>query len=154
MLVVLLISNHKIYKVEKEQNPMKDKLIVYLLIGLGILALITALAIVVTRENTESVTEVSFENPTELPQKINLGETYSFTVGVYNKSPLIKDYPYTLSIVYDSKNKELLKRGKISILAGEKRSIEESFSVTEEFDTAKILVTVEDQEIYFWVSQA
>jgi len=89
----------------------------------------------------EPLTEVYFENHTNLPRNVFLNKTYNFEFTVHNLEYM--DMPYTFIVSREYNNKtEILDRADFFLKNNETMSFYESFSFKEKFERAKINVEV------------
>ena len=125
-----------------------------ILIAISVIGIIVVLVLIFTTKTTESFTELYFENHQDLPSEYLL-EDYEFEFTIHNLENEDMDYPYDVYIVYydNEKIKETFTIDESSIVLkhNETKIITEEFSITEEHDYAKVIVSTNDQEIHFWL---
>jgi len=98
-------------------------------------------------------TELYFENPEDLPSEIELGETYEFTFSITNNLDLTIVYDYDIYIEFDDGDIGELGSSSITLEDSSKAIIKESFTIPQNFDSAKVIVDLDSGEtIYFWIS--
>jgi uncharacterized membrane protein len=127
----------------------EDKLYGFLSV-LVIVAIIAVIVLIFSIQTTESFTELYFEDHQELPSTIELGETYTFQFSIHNLEQDSVDYPYNIYMEIDGID-QTLNEDSIILSNNQTATITETFTITNNFDTAKIIVESNDQEIYFWV---
>ncbi len=100
-----------------------------------------------------SFTELYFENPEDLPSEIELGESYDFSFSIVNNLELTNNYDYNIYIEFDEDNIEELTSSSITLEDSSKAIIKETFTISQNFDSAKVIVDLDSGEsIYFWIS--
>jgi len=90
----------------------------------------------------EPLTELYFEEHTELPRHVFLDKEYNFSFSVVNLEYRGMDYEYSVVAEVGEETREL-DSGVISLWHEENGTIEESFSFDEGFEKAKIVVNIE-----------
>ncbi|MBT3324414.1 hypothetical protein HN865_03990 [Candidatus Woesearchaeota archaeon] len=117
-----------------------------------VLLVITLLHVV---DRTEAnFTELYFENPEALPSEIELGETYEFSFSITNNLETTNTYTYDVYIEFDD-GEDIGELGSSSITLEDssKAIIKESFVISQNFDSAKVIIDLDSGEtIYFWIS--
>lgn len=76
---------------KSEEDSLYNALIVSLIIGI----IITIIVLVITFEKPEPFTEIYYENPDSLPNKVRLNQNYSYSFTVHSLENSTKDYVYT-----------------------------------------------------------
>ena len=87
----------------------------------------------------EPLTELYFENHTELPKHLFLNKEYSFSFTIHNLEYQDINYDYSIE-VFDEKENFMFELDKGSFLLADNESwtINEDFNINEHFDRAKI----------------
>ncbi len=130
---------------------MKEERLYFGIILTGLIALLIIMSLLAFTSRESDFTELSFENPTELPSSIELGKEYNFQFSIKNMEGEEINYDYKVSILFESNKEEILKIGNINMAEDTNAMISSTFSISEEFDTAKAVIEVNDQEIYFFI---
>lgn len=89
----------------------------------------------------EPLTELYFENHTELPKHIFLNQPYNFSFTVNNLEYQDMKYNYNISIKYPNKTYEL-DSGEIFLSDNESKTTYEAFTLKENFEKAKINIQI------------
>ncbi|MBT5030063.1 hypothetical protein HOK68_00555 [Candidatus Woesearchaeota archaeon] len=103
--------------------------------------------------NTDSgFTQLYFENPSELPNILKIGESYSFNFIIENNYISKKEYSYFVLLLVDGEEK-ILSEGLIKLESEEYATFNVPFTIVNEFYSGEILVKLEEKEISFRVEQ-
>lgn len=109
----------------------------YIIISAIIILAIFLLVLTQIPLGIEPLTELYFEEHTELPKHIFLDKPYDFSFTVNNLEYQDMKYNYNVSIEYPNKNYEI-NSGEIFIANNESKTIYEIFTLKENFERAKI----------------
>ena len=123
------------------------------LIGLSIMTVVVVIVLTLITQSTEPFTELYFNDHTELPSTVSLGEEYEFSFVIANHEGEIVEYDYLIFLEYSSGEEVLIESSSIILNDGESAIIDESFDITTSFGSARVVVALEDQEIYFWLME-
>ena len=131
---------------------MKYVVIAGILIVLGFLVALHFIPI-----GKEPLSEVYFENHTQLPTIVFLNRTYNYTFSVHNLEYREMNYTYNITADYLGIS-SILDQGSFSLADNETRTISEYFNFGGSFQRAKIIVYVtkdtgEVIDIHFWVEE-
>ena len=129
---------------------MLEKTLERVLLVLGIVAILLILLLIFVPTSSEEFVELYFSEPLDLPSSIELDETYYFDFLIISSFEEELDYTYTIYLELDS-DKEEIAQNSISLSSGDSALITETFEVNEGFDSARVIIELEDQEIYFWL---
>lgn len=134
---------------------MKENTVYNVLIAICLIAIITVTYFIFTTKTTEPFTELYFEDHLNLPKTIEPGKDYAFKFTVHNLENKQLDYDYQVTVETDEPFPKPINIGFITLENNETKTVEQSFKIDKEFKTAKIIVTLtdQDQEIHFWVKQ-
>ncbi|MDP3727887.1 MAG: DUF1616 domain-containing protein [bacterium] len=106
------------------------------------------------KTSEESFTELYFEDHTNLPSTIALGETYDFSFSIHNLEQETTNYEYVVYIVEEDGTTTLVDSSSIKLKNEETATIGESFTLEDSFTTAKLVVELNTgEEIHFWITQ-
>lgn len=96
----------------------------------------------------EPLTEVYFENHTQLPQTIDLGKNYEFSFTVHNLEYQNMNYTYNIN-AYDANNSLLFNigSGNFGLADNESRTFTQNYAFANSFERAKIEILVEKIKI-------
>jgi hypothetical protein len=91
----------------------------------------------------EPLTEVYFENHTELPSTISLNQQYNYSFAVHNLEYQEMRYYYTID-AYNENNTFLynMDKGEIHLYDNESKAIYENFSIKKHFGREDIVVNI------------
>ena len=130
---------------KKDQS---QDIILLIAIFVGIFAIII---LIFSPFNFESYTELYFEDHESLPYEVKISETYKFQFTINNLESETQNYTYLSLIVLDGEQK-FIGEDTLSLENNEKVTMEVEFTLTEAFDSGKVIVTLDNQEIYFWIT--
>tara|TARA_Y100000310_G_scaffold340983_1_gene438617 strand:- start:1035 stop:1439 length:405 start_codon:yes stop_codon:yes gene_type:complete len=127
---------------------------IYNILKIVLIVLIFAvLVLIFTVQPKETFTELYFENPDNLPEGLNPGESGDFSFSIHNLEDNELEYSYTIYIEYYEENElvssDTLEQDSIILSTGQTATFSKSFSISE-FEKAKVIVESSGQEIYFW----
>ena len=131
---------------------MEEDTLYNILIAISIIGIIVILVLIFTTKTTESFTELYFEDHQNLPNEINLNEEYSFEFTIHNLENEKTNYNYKVYEVIDDIT-YYIDSSSTTLDHNSTATIEETFQISQDFETAKIVVEINDQEIHFWVKQ-
>jgi hypothetical protein len=96
----------------------------------------------------EPLTEVYFENHTELPSIIQVYSTYNFSFTVHNLEYQKMGYNYSVN-AYDENDALLfsIDSGNIVLEDNETRTISEKFTVIKSFSRMRVVVSIEKDDL-------
>jgi hypothetical protein len=91
----------------------------------------------------EPLTEVYFENHTQLPSSVELGKLYNYSFSVHNLEHQRMRYVYTIDLI-DENNTLLfnMDSGEFVLAHDESMIVDETFKLVEEFERARVQVNV------------
>jgi len=115
----------------------------YILIaGLGILAIFLAVLSQIPI-GIEPLTELYFENHTELPKHLFLEKTYNFSFTIHNLEEQDMDYDYTIE-VFDNEGNFMfeINKGSFFLANEEYQTFEQDFRFIRNFDRARINIKI------------
>ena len=134
---------------------MKENTVYNTLIAISLIAITIVTFFIFTTKTTEPFTELYFEDHLNLPKTIEPGKYYAFEFTVHNLENKQMDYEYQMTIETDQPFPKPTNTGFITLENNETKTTKQNFKISKEFQTAKITVTLaeQDQEIHFWVKQ-
>ena len=137
-----------IYKCFCTTNKMK-----YVLIGGVIILAVFFIVLSKIPIGIEPLTELYFNNHTNLPTEIKQNQTYNFSFTINNLEYKNMTYNYVITAEYDNKTMNITNKY-VTLVNNQSISIPETYMITENFTRAKILVTIKNtQTIDFWVTK-
>lgn len=131
---------------------MKEDTLYNILIAISIIGIIVILVLIFTTKTTESFTELYFEDHQNLPNEIELNQEYTFQFTIHNLENEATTYNYKVYLLIDDQTQSIDSKS-ITLNNNETATITESFEISQDFNSAKIVVDTNDQEIHFWVKQ-
>ncbi len=93
-----------------------------------------------------------FEDYQNLPYEIELDESYSFIFVIENHEGGEESYEYEVLLYLDGELYDNLQEGDIELGNGSMVYITQEFTISEEFEEAQIVVSANDQEVYFYIT--
>ena len=129
---------------------MKEDTIYNLFLATSILGVIMIMLFVFTNQSPETFTELYFEDHQDLPSEISLGEDSSFSFSIHNLEQETVTYEYLIYIVIDGEEEEIA-LSSVILKSEQTATITQSFSISDEFESAQVIVEANGQEIYFWL---
>jgi len=136
---------------------MEEDKIYNILIAISVIAIIAILVLIFTTKTSESFTELYFEDHQNLPNQIQLGKGYPFQFSIHNLENEQFEYNYKISIEYYKSDKlqktETLLQDTITLEHDQSATIPYTLILEDSFESAKIVVETNDQEIHFWVEE-
>lgn len=131
---------------------MKYVLIAGIVILAGFLAALSFIPI-----GIEPLTEVYFENHTNLPKNVFWNQSYNFTFTVHNLEYREMNYSYNVTLSYNNKTRGE-DFGWMRLGNNESASVWQDFRIGEHFERAQIVVVVGKNEtdsidIHLWVDE-
>jgi len=125
----------------------------YVLIGGVIILAVFFIVLSKIPIGIEPLTELYFNNHTNLPSTIEPSKAYSFSFTINNLEYKNMTYNYVIIAEYDNKSTNIDNKY-VALVNNQSVSIPETFLIPENFTRAKILVTIKgSQTIDFWVNQ-
>jgi hypothetical protein len=111
------------------------------------------------KKTKENFTELYFEDYSSLPRDVSLNETYSFSFVVRNLENKDMNYEYKIvKAIFRNKSEDVtsLKKKTFKLQDKESRTFNETITIKEKFDKAKISIHLfydddKKEEIYFWI---
>jgi len=135
---------------------MDDNKLYNILIIASIIAIISIL--IFTTKTTDSFTELYFEDHQDLPDKIQLNKEYLTKFSIHNLENEDTVYNYKTSIEHYKSDKLIstitILEDSITLNHDQSATISFRFTIEESFDSAKIIVETNNQDIHFWVEEA
>ena len=113
----------------------------YIIISAVVILAIFLLVLTQIPLGIEPLTELYFEDHTELPKHIFLNQPYDFSFTVNNLEYQDMKYNYNVSVEYPNKTYEI-NSGEIFLANNESKTIYEVFTLRENFDRAKINIKI------------
>jgi hypothetical protein len=140
----------------REEWIVKNFIIFLIIVALLISILIFFEHLKKTKEN---FTELYFEDYSSLPRDVSLNETYSFSFVVRNLENKDMNYEYKIvKAIFRNKSEDVtsLKKKTFKLQDKESRTFNETITIKEKFDKAKISIHLfydddKKEEIYFWI---
>lgn len=126
-----------------------------MLLGICWIVFLAAFLLVSAKnEKSEPFTELYYNTYKELPQNIQLNQTYNFSFNITNRETEEQTYLVRVSAEYAGKKKSLLSSD-VVVGPDQSRSIPVSFNINESFSQAKIAVRLDNlgNEIHFWAEE-
>ncbi len=119
-----------------------------------ILLAVLVIGVSVIPKNNEPLTELYFDDHTNLPKEAEINKEYNFSFTVHNLEYKKMLYDYEITLEYDNK-KFLVIRGTLELENEETQQIKSGFTIKQEFERAKITVNIvnKKQAIHFWVNK-
>lgn len=106
-----------------------------------------------TTVRPENITELYFNNHTQLPNKIIPGQQYTFSFTIHNLENKDMEYPYVVYLQSDGK-KTILYQDKISIKKDGYETIKETVGPFKYFRTKVVVeLTGKNQIINYWLEK-
>ena len=131
----------------------EDKLYNLLIIG-SIIGIIAILILIFTTNTSEAFTELYFEDHTNLPSEIKLGDNNQFSFSIHNLEQKTKTYTYQVSLINEDGTSQILDSSSISLNNNETVTVKESLNIKEAFGSAEVLVQLDSgEEIHFWIKE-
>jgi hypothetical protein len=140
----------------------------YILIAAAVIIAIFIVALQFIPIGIEPLTEVYFENHTQLPNVIFLNTPYDFSFTVHNLEYIPMNYSYNVTAEYLG-NLIPVESGKFSLENNQTTTINESFEFSGKFQRAKIQIVISRDfentlqkdpnlknqtiDIHFWVNE-
>ncbi|MDD5149120.1 MAG: hypothetical protein PHC28_01385 [Flavobacterium sp.] len=90
----------------------------------------------------EPLTEMYFENHTELPAYLFLNQTYNFSFSIHNLEYIDMDYNYSIALGYNNKT-YVLEKNNVTIKNNETTTIFQEFAILENFERGVIDITLD-----------
>ncbi|MFH1971877.1 MAG: DUF1616 domain-containing protein [archaeon] len=136
---------------------MEDDKVYNALMVISAIAIIIILTLIFTTKTTEEFTELYFEDHQNLPNQIQLEKEYTFQFSIHNLENEQTSYNYKISIDYYKSEKlqktETLFQDSISLEHNQTATIPYTLILEDSFESAKIIVETNNQEIHFWVEE-
>ena len=130
---------------------MEQKTSYLLMLGACLVALFSILIVTIIFAEPLLYSALYFEDSSELPFAIELEESSSFTFVIENHEGGVEDYSYYVLLYLDGELYNVLKDGSIELDDGSMAYVTSSFVVSEDFESAQVVVIVNSQEIYFYI---
>ena len=131
----------------------KDKLLYQVILAFCIVVMLNLLIYTAFSSTEATFTELYFENPQDLPSEIELGQNYEFSFSIVNNLETSNTYDYDVYIEFDDGDIVYLGSSSITLEDSSKAIIKESFTISQDFDSAKVIIDLDSGEaIYFWIS--
>ncbi len=106
-----------------------------------------------TSVRAEKFTELYFENYSQLPKLVKIGETQNFIFTIHNLENMDKSYIYAVYLLQDGQ-KVVLDQGVINLKSDEFRFTKEDFTITENVKTEVMVeLTNKQRSIHFWIEK-
>lgn len=101
----------------------------------------------------QNLTELYFNNHQSLPNKVNLGQSISFSFTIHNLENLEKDYPYKIHLNSEF-NEQVIEQGVVRVHNGAYKTLIQSIPVNYPIKTGQIIVELpgQNQRIHFLIS--
>jgi len=132
----------------------------YLMIGAGIILAVFLVILIMIPKGIEPLTELYFEEHTELPKLAFLDKAYGFTFTVNNLEYTPMEYEYIIN-VYDEEENLLfeIERGNINLENNQSITIDSEVSFDEPFERAKVNIElnkitsgdeINSKRLFYW----
>jgi len=141
----------------------------YVLIAAGVILVVFLAVLSQIPIGIEPLTELYFENHTELPKTLKIGEECRFAFTIHNLEYIDMNYTYEITAEYRNE-KRVINTDNVFLADNESKMINEKFKLNEHFERAKInvkLIKLTENpmqkdpnlknitiNIHFWVDEA
>jgi len=129
----------------------------WILFTILIVAIGAVLALFILTRTSVPFTELYFYEPESLPSELRLDQEGSFTFVVINHENKPMEYEYTVvqeSHIGTQTSEEILSSASFSLESGDYETFSLNFELAESIEKSQVIVSVADQEIYFWVNSS
>lgn len=130
---------------------LKKNLMSYVLILIILSLSFLIVVLLLLPQDSTNLTEIYFEDHEDLPSTVNIGEVYPFKVTIQNLEDEVKIYDVKVYLDISEQRMDLDSLS-IQLGKGETYTFDEALIIPEMTGAAKVVVNVNDDEIYFWVN--
>jgi len=125
----------------------------YVLIGAAVIVVVFLFVLSKIPIGIEPLTELYFDNHTNLPSEVEPNKIYDFSFTINNLEYQNMTYNYIANVKYGNVS-SFIDIDNVTLENNQSISIPETFLIPENFTRAEIIVTIKNnQSIHFWVNQ-
>ena len=130
---------------------LKKNVLMYILVLMVLsLSFLVVVLLLIPKDST-SLTELYFEDNENLPSTLNLGQEYPFGVTIHNLEE--EAMLYNIKVYLETSEETVdINSFSLKLGTGETYTFDEVLMIQESTGESRLVVSVNEDEIYFWVN--